>query len=90
MKPINTAIIIAAGLGSRMKKLTTAIPKCLLEVNGKSILSRLIDNFAEHNVLDVSVVVGYKKELIKNLGLRCFENGEYINNNILCYFTSKS
>jgi len=76
-------LIIAAGMGSRMRELTATIPKCLLKVNGKSILSRLVDNFNDCDIVDVCIIVGYKKELIKALGFRCFENDEYENNNIL-------
>jgi L-glutamine-phosphate cytidylyltransferase len=36
-------IIIAAGMGSRLRPLTSDKPKCLLEVNGKTILDRQLE-----------------------------------------------
>ena len=39
------AIILAAGMGSRLKHLTKYKPKCLIEINGKSLLQSQIDNF---------------------------------------------
>lgn len=38
---INTALLLAAGIGSRLQPLTNDAPKCLTEVSGVSILERL-------------------------------------------------
>ena len=62
------AIIIAAGLGSRLEELTKDIPKCMLELNGKSILQHQIDSYQANGISDISVVRGYKKEKINPLG----------------------
>lgn len=56
------AIILAAGSGNRMKPLTDRIPKCLLEINGQTMLGRLISQLNTAGVDDITVVVGYQKE----------------------------
>jgi choline kinase/DNA-binding XRE family transcriptional regulator len=77
------AIIVAAGLGSRLKELTKDIPKCMLDLNGKTVLQHQLDAYKLNGVSDVSVVRGYKKEKINIDGLKYFENTDYENNNIL-------
>jgi len=61
---IKTAIILAAGRGSRLEKLTDHIPKCLLVIAGRSILSRMMDELKTLGVEEVIIVVGYKKDMI--------------------------
>jgi len=58
-------IILAAGIASRLRPLTEHTPKCLLEVGGKSILQRTIDNLVNNSVTDLVVVTGYLKEQIE-------------------------
>ncbi len=64
--PVRTALLLAAGTGSRLAPLTDSIPKCLVKVNGISILDRLIDSLQEHNFNRLVVVIGYQGELIRN------------------------
>ncbi len=77
------ALIIAAGLGSRLKKHTENLPKCMLDFGGKTLLQRQIDAYNKNNIKDISLIRGYKKEKINYKGLRYFENKDYRNNNIL-------
>ena len=77
------ALIIAAGLGSRLKKHTENLPKCMLDFGGKTLLQRQIDAYNKNNIKDISLIRGYKKEKINYKGLRYFENKDYKNNNIL-------
>lgn len=58
------AIILAAGIGNRMKPLTEAIPKCLLTIGGQNILSRLISQLISFGIKDITVVVGHRKEKV--------------------------
>jgi len=86
MNKINSttkAIIIAAGMGSRLKSLTNDKPKCLLEMAGKSLLEHQIDTLKSCGITDVSVIKGYKKEKINYPGLKYYINDDYENNNIL-------
>ena len=77
------ALIIAAGLGSRLKKHTENLPKCMLDFGGKTLLQRQLDAYKNSGVEDISLIRGYKKEKIKYKGIKYFENTDYRNNNIL-------
>ena len=56
---ITTALLLAAGTGSRLQPLTHDAPKCLTEVNGTSILKRLIRSLQSRGFKRVVVVVGH-------------------------------
>tara|TARA_A100001015_G_C14908605_1_gene679453 strand:- start:49 stop:1182 length:1134 start_codon:yes stop_codon:yes gene_type:complete len=77
------ALIIAAGLGSRLKKHTENLPKCMLDFGGKTLLQRQLDSYKKNNISDISLIRGYKKEKINYKGIKYFENNDYKNNNIL-------
>lgn len=59
------AIILAAGVGSRVSNLTSGRPKCLLEVRGQPILLRQLDLLAACGVTEVTVVTGFAEEQIR-------------------------
>ena len=77
------ALIIAAGLGSRLKKHTKNLPKCMLDFGGKTLLQRQLDSYKKCGIKDISIIRGYKKEKINYKGIRYFENTDYKNNNVL-------
>lgn len=77
------AIIVAAGMGRRLAPYTDDRPKCLVEVNGRSILQRQVDAYRAAGVDEIVIVRGYMKELIQVEGARYFENSDFRNNNIL-------
>ena len=77
------ALIIAAGLGSRLKKHTENLPKCMLDFGGKTLLQRQLDSYKKNGIKDISLIRGYKKEKINYKGIKYFENKDYRNNNIL-------
>ena len=56
---ITTALLLAAGTGSRLQPLTDSMPKCLLDVYGPTILERLIDNLCDNGFKRLVIVVGY-------------------------------
>ena len=82
-KKNSKALIIAAGLGSRLKKHTENLPKCMLDFGGKTLLQRQLDSYKECGINDISLIRGYKKEKINYKGINYFENIDYKNNNIL-------
>ena len=59
------AIILAAGVGSRMRPLTLEKPKCLIDVAGQSFIDRQINVFKNCEIINITVVTGYKSEVIK-------------------------
>ena len=56
---ITTALLLAAGTGSRLRPLTLDAPKCLTVVGGKPILGRLIENLRLQGITRLVVVTGY-------------------------------
>ena len=77
------SIIIAAGLGSRLKGYTEALPKCMLMFGDKTLLERQLEVYEGCGIKDISVVRGFKKEKINYEGLNYYDNTDYHNNNIL-------
>ena len=59
-------IIIAAGYGSRLGVLTADTPKSLVKIDGKSIITYPIDALVAAGISNISIVVGYRAELIIN------------------------
>lgn len=53
------AILLAAGMGNRLRPLTLETPKSLIEVNGKPLLERQVEYLKEKGVEDIIVVIGY-------------------------------
>tara|TARA_B100000029_G_C17403639_1_gene898013 strand:+ start:55 stop:753 length:699 start_codon:yes stop_codon:yes gene_type:complete len=60
------AIILAAGLGSRIKNDVNNTPKPLLRVGKQTIIERLVDQLKKNVSDNIIVVTGYKKEVIKD------------------------
>ena len=59
------AIMLAAGMGSRLGKYTKDNTKCMLDVYGKTLLERAIDSLLNANINKLILVLGYKKENVK-------------------------
>ncbi len=56
------AVIMAAGMGKRMRPVTDFIPKPLIPVNGIRMIDTVIDALYENNIREIYIVVGYLKE----------------------------
>ena len=61
------AIILAAGMGTRLRPLTNEIPKCLVPVNGVPMVERQIQFLHEKGIKDITLVSGYKAEKLDYL-----------------------
>ena len=72
------ALILAAGVGRRLGKLTKDKPKCMLEVNGETLIERAIRILSSFGINRFIIVVGYKKEILINLLNKRFPNKEII------------
>jgi 2,3-bisphosphoglycerate-independent phosphoglycerate mutase len=69
MSEIKKAVILAAGLGSRLRPLTDEVPKCLTEVNGKPILEQTLIFLEKNGIEEAAIVVGYLgREVIDKFG----------------------
>ncbi len=58
-------IVLAGGLGTRLRPLTFAIPKPLIPVGERPILEVLVENLKAYGVTDIYLAVGYRAELIQ-------------------------
>lgn len=65
-KRIKTALLLAAGTGSRLFPLTQKSPKCLTLVNEISILERLIKSLNQHGFKRLVVVTGHLEDCIRD------------------------
>lgn len=65
-------IFLAAGKGKRLGDLTVSLPKCLLKINGKSILERDMDAFLKNGIKDFIIITGPHNEQYD------FQNVHYI------------
>ena len=60
------AIILAAGMGKRLGELTKNNTKCMLEVNGVSLIDRVLTQLSDLTLSRVIIVIGYKGENLRN------------------------
>lgn len=60
------AVILAAGMASRLRPLTDDRPKCLLTVGGRCLLQRTMDALVAAGVCDFVVVTGYRENMIRD------------------------
>lgn len=59
-----SAMILAAGLGTRMRAVNDAVPKPLIELNGRTMLDRAIDHVADAGVAQIVVNTHYLAETV--------------------------
>ena len=60
------AIILAAGMGKRLKDLTRDNTKCMVKVNGVTLIERLLRQLESHDLSRVVMVVGYEGKKLKD------------------------
>ena len=61
----NRVVLMAGGLGTRLRPLTQDVPKPLLKVGNKPILETIIENFAKYGFVNITISVNYKADMIK-------------------------
>ena len=82
MHKVKRAIIMAAGLGNRMRPVTETTPKPMIRVNGVRMIDSVIAALHKNGIYEIYVVVGYLKEQFQVLeqeyaGLKLIENPYY-------------
>lgn len=63
-RAITKAVLLAAGRGTRMRELTSELPKPMIAVRGKPILLHIIEGLQAAGVTDVLIIVGYRAEVV--------------------------
>lgn len=78
------AIILAAGMGKRLKELTNNNTKCMVKVNNTTMIERMLRQLDALNLSSIVIVIGYKgnelMEYINTLNVKTPIN--YVNNEI--------
>lgn len=77
------AIILAAGRGSRMRHMTDARPKCLVEFQGRALLDRQIGALHAAGIQDIGIVTGYRREMLADRATREFHNPRWAQTNMV-------
>lgn len=62
MNKIKRAIIMASGLGTRLRPLTLTVPKPLLKVGGVVMIESIINGLLANNISEIHIVTGYLKD----------------------------
>ena len=65
MSAIKKAVLLAAGRGTRMRELTSDLPKPMLQVRGKPILQHIIEGMKVAGVVEFLVVVGWRADVVR-------------------------
>lgn len=60
------ALILAAGLGSRLSPITDSIPKAMVQYDGREIIYHQLNNLLAHEFKKIIVVTGYKSETLRS------------------------
>jgi L-glutamine-phosphate cytidylyltransferase len=77
------AVILAAGAGTRLRPLTDNRPKCLIEMEGVSLLDRQRAVLTSAGISEIFVVTGFLANQIASKGYRTFHNPDYSTTNMV-------
>lgn len=77
------AIILAAGEGTRLRPYTLERPKCLVEVDNKSLLDRQLQVLSSTGVAPIVIIGGYKAEMLLRDGIKMKINSRYAKTNMV-------
>lgn len=82
-------IILAAGRGSRMKEGTAQVPKCMMQLWGRTLLDMCLESLecAGISRSDIGIVTGYRREKITVEGVRYFHNPDWESTNMFISLT---
>ena len=75
-------IILAAGMGSRLMPLTNDRPKCMVKLLDDTLIERQIKIFRSYDINDITIVTGYKNEVIDMPNVKYENNPNYETTNM--------
>ena len=76
-------IILAAGMGTRLRPLTLDRPKCLVKIHNQSILDHQLEILRKNKLEDIYIVGGYLAESLRRFGLKMYINHDYSTTNMV-------
>ena len=76
-------IILAAGQGTRLRPHTDHVPKCMVPVRGRPLISWLLDVARSVGISDITVVGGYLNEKLQDLPVEILVNSEFATTNMV-------
>lgn len=85
-------IILAAGIGSRLRPITSTVPKCMVPINNVPLIERLIKQLMFFkDKINIHIVLGYKSEIVinhfKDYKINFIINKDYeITNNMYSFY----
>ena len=66
MTKIHSAVVLAAGRGTRMRELTNDVPKPMINVRGKPVLQHIVEGLRDAGARRFLMIVGYHAETVRN------------------------
>ena len=83
MKQNPKALLLVAGEGTRLRPYTQDRPKCLVELEGQSLLEHQLAILKSSGISDVVLVGGYRAEMLEGYGERLVVNNRYNETNMV-------
>lgn len=77
------AIILAAGMGTRLGKYTENLPKGMLNFNGNSLIERQVETLRSCGIKDITIVKGYMPNKIQIPNIKYYINKDFANTNMV-------
>jgi len=77
------AIILAAGMGTRLDKYTKELPKCMLNFEGKTLIKRQVETLRSCGIKEIIIIKGYMSDKIKISNVKYYLNKDYSNTNMV-------
>lgn len=77
------ALILAAGEGARLRPYTLDRPKCLVEVDGESLLDRQLAVLRSEGVSDITLIGGYRSDMLERPGVGLELNPRFSDTNMV-------
>lgn len=83
MKNNMKAILLVAGEGTRLRPYTLDCPKCMVEVDGVSLLDRQLSVLKSQDINNIVLIGGYKSEMLRGVGSKLLVNPRYYETNMV-------
>lgn len=77
---VNTAVILAAGMGTRLREVVGGKPKGLLEINGNEIMKQSLDRILKNGIEKIIMVTGYESDVYQETLKEQYPMIEYVQN----------